>query len=424
MASEGTGTVTHLRTCPLCEAMCGLEIKTTGDQVTSVRGDRDDVWSKGYLCPKGAALGQPAPRSRPAPGADGPRRRSVARGRLGRGVRALRGTAATDRRAVRHRRGDCLHRQSGGPQLLTEPLHRRGRRHPSHAGHLVGRHRRSVAQEPGLRAALRKPLEHPDPGSAAHRSLRGDGRKPARVAGIAVLVPRHPGRDQADPRNAADARSSSTRGAPGPPSRPTSGSRSSPAWMRRSCSPIVHVLDAEGLVSLGALTGRVQGIDEVLRGGARLHPGSRWPRPAACRPNASGSWPASSHQTERAVVYGRIGLCNQEFGTLASWAVDVVNVLTGHLDVERRRDVPDPGHRDHLPDRAPPRPGAGPVAGTPGCARLRRCSARRRSRAWPRRSRRPGEGRVRGADHDGRQPGAVSPRCRPARGSAARCSTR
>jgi anaerobic selenocysteine-containing dehydrogenase len=36
--------------------------------------------------------------------------------------------------------------------------------------------------------------------------------------------------------------------------------------------------------------------------------------------------------TERAVVYGRIGLCNQEFGTLASWLVDAVNIVTGHLD--------------------------------------------------------------------------------------------
>ncbi|MGY4647133.1 anaerobic selenocysteine-containing dehydrogenase [Mycobacterium sp. URHB0021] len=37
--------------------------------------------------------------------------------------------------------------------------------------------------------------------------------------------------------------------------------------------------------------------------------------------------------TERAVVYGRIGTCNQEFGSLASWLVDVVNILTGHFDV-------------------------------------------------------------------------------------------
>ena len=36
--------------------------------------------------------------------------------------------------------------------------------------------------------------------------------------------------------------------------------------------------------------------------------------------------------TEKAVVYGRIGLCNQEFGSLASWLVDVVNILTGHFD--------------------------------------------------------------------------------------------
>ena len=33
-----------------------------------------------------------------------------------------------------------------------------------------------------------------------------------------------------------------------------------------------------------------------------------------------------------AAVYGRIGLCNQEFGTLASWLVDVVNILTGNFD--------------------------------------------------------------------------------------------
>jgi anaerobic selenocysteine-containing dehydrogenase len=38
--------------------------------------------------------------------------------------------------------------------------------------------------------------------------------------------------------------------------------------------------------------------------------------------------------TDRAALYGRIGLCNQEFGTLASWLVDVVNILSGHFDRE------------------------------------------------------------------------------------------
>ncbi len=33
-----------------------------------------------------------------------------------------------------------------------------------------------------------------------------------------------------------------------------------------------------------------------------------------------------------ATVYGRVGICTQDFGTLASWLVDVVNVVTGNLD--------------------------------------------------------------------------------------------
>ncbi|HEY7127153.1 MAG TPA: molybdopterin dinucleotide binding domain-containing protein [Ktedonobacterales bacterium] len=36
----------------------------------------------------------------------------------------------------------------------------------------------------------------------------------------------------------------------------------------------------------------------------------------------------------RAAVYGRIGTCTQEFGTLVSWLIDVLNALTGNLDRE------------------------------------------------------------------------------------------
>ncbi|MDH3201672.1 MAG: molybdopterin oxidoreductase family protein [Myxococcales bacterium] len=47
---------THYRTCNLCEAMCGLEIEVAGDQVTSIRGDEQDVFSRGHICPKATAL--------------------------------------------------------------------------------------------------------------------------------------------------------------------------------------------------------------------------------------------------------------------------------------------------------------------------------------------------------------------------------
>ena len=49
---------TVFRTCPLCEATCGLEITVKDGAVTRIRGDRDDVFSKGFICPKGSTLKQ------------------------------------------------------------------------------------------------------------------------------------------------------------------------------------------------------------------------------------------------------------------------------------------------------------------------------------------------------------------------------
>jgi len=47
---------THYRTCNLCEAMCGLEIKHEGTKILSIKGDKEDPFSKGYICPKATAL--------------------------------------------------------------------------------------------------------------------------------------------------------------------------------------------------------------------------------------------------------------------------------------------------------------------------------------------------------------------------------
>lgn len=49
---------THYRTCPFCEATCGLEIETRGLEVVAVRGDRDDVFSRGFICPKAYGVKQ------------------------------------------------------------------------------------------------------------------------------------------------------------------------------------------------------------------------------------------------------------------------------------------------------------------------------------------------------------------------------
>ena len=93
------------------------------------------------------------------------------------------------------------------------------------------------------------------------------------------------------------------------------------------------MLFAEGL----ATPGRLAELTRRARRGAR-----RWREPftpEAVAP-ATGidadddppAWRASSPPPSAAAVYGRIGTTTQEFGTLASWLVDVLNVLTGNLD--------------------------------------------------------------------------------------------
>ena len=47
---------THYRSCTLCEATCGVAIEVEGDEVVSIRGDDEDPFSKGYICPKATAL--------------------------------------------------------------------------------------------------------------------------------------------------------------------------------------------------------------------------------------------------------------------------------------------------------------------------------------------------------------------------------
>ena len=51
-------TRTALRVCPFCEATCGLSLTVEDERITQVRGDDEDVFSHGYLCPKGVAIGE------------------------------------------------------------------------------------------------------------------------------------------------------------------------------------------------------------------------------------------------------------------------------------------------------------------------------------------------------------------------------
>ncbi|MEL0028498.1 MAG: hypothetical protein VW625_07550, partial [Perlucidibaca sp.] len=46
----------HFRTCTLCEAMCGIVIEHQQEQIIRIKGDPDDPFSRGHICPKAVAL--------------------------------------------------------------------------------------------------------------------------------------------------------------------------------------------------------------------------------------------------------------------------------------------------------------------------------------------------------------------------------
>jgi anaerobic selenocysteine-containing dehydrogenase len=94
---------------------------------------------------------------------------------------------------------------------------------------------------------------------------------------------------------------------------------------------LVHTLFAEQLVRLGAVADWVAGVAEVGQSVSPFTPEAVAPR-CGISADTIRALARTLAETPRAAVYARIGTCTQEYGTLASWLVDVLNVLTGHLD--------------------------------------------------------------------------------------------
>ena len=107
--------------------------------------------------------------------------------------------------------------------------------------------------------------------------------------------------------------------------------RSRPATDALFLFALLHVLFADGLVDLGDIAAHINGLDDVRELAAGFSPASVAP---ACGVDAD-TITRIAHElaaAPTAAVYARIGTCTQEFGTLASWLVDVLNVCTGNLD--------------------------------------------------------------------------------------------
>jgi anaerobic selenocysteine-containing dehydrogenase len=323
---------THFRTCPLCEAMCGLEINVEGDRVTRVRGDRQDVWSRGFLCAKGASLGElhhDPERLRAPMVRDGSAWREVTWPEAFARCEELLAPVVAE-----HGIG-AVTVYIGNPNVHNYSPSRYSGAVPGLGGIRITWSAGTVDQWPKNVVCAQlfgNAWAIPVPDVARTDLLVIMGANPHASNGSLLSYPDLIGevdriRERGGRTIVIDPRRTGTA------ERADEWLPIVPGTDAAMLLAVVAALDDEGLIDLGPLKGRVQGIDEVLAAAQDFKPEvvAEWCGIDAERIRILARQLAG---TRRAVVYGRIGLCNQEFGTLASWLVEVVNVLTGHLGAE------------------------------------------------------------------------------------------
>ena len=324
-------TVVH-RSCPICEASCGLrlEVDRAGKRVLSVRGDEDDPRSRGYICPKATAP--------QAIHADPDRLKRPLR-RTATGFEEIGWEEAYDLvgrrfREIRERHGkDAIAIYIGNPighsasGILSMPI---------------------VNQAFETQRLFSAATMDQQPKNLSSRILYGDywaipipdidrtdymlalGGNPLASNGSLMSAPnakrrllalRHRGAKLVvvDPRRTETAEIADRHH----PVRPGTD-----AYLLFA---IANALFAEGRVRPGRLAAFTDGIEDVRRLAGPFTPEAVAPV-TGIDPEAIRTLARELATAPRAVCYGRIGLCTQEFGTLASWLVDVVNLLTGNLD--------------------------------------------------------------------------------------------
>ena len=317
-------------TCPLCEASCGILVDTDGEHIRSIRGDPDDPFSRGYLCPKAAALGDlhdDPDRLRAPLVREGSRWRDVswdeALDRAADGLMRVR--AAHGRDAVAMYYGNPVAHNLG---LMTHalPFARALRTRNVYSAS-------SADQLPQMLAAFRM-FGHlaliPVPDVDRTDYFLMFGANPLVSNGSLMTAPDMRRRLRAirarggrvvvvDPRRTETAAIADDHVAirPGTDALLLAG--------------LLHVIFAEGWVRLGRLDGHVKNAD-ALAALVRELPPERVAERTGVAPGMTRRLAGEFARTARAACYGRVGLCTQRFGTLAAWLVQALNLVTGHLD--------------------------------------------------------------------------------------------
>ncbi len=319
---------TAFRTCPFCEATCGLEVTVRGDAVVKVRGDAEDVFSHGFLCPKGVALRDlhedpdrlRTPLVRRADGELAPASWDEALGVVAERLVPLLEAHGRDAVAVyignpaAHGLAALLYGRALLKTLGSKSIY---------SASTVDQRPKEISSALMFGTGLTVPI--PDVDRTRHLLMLG--ANPLASNGSLLTAPDMRGRLRAlrarggklvvvDPRRSRTAEEADEHH----PIRPGTDAL--------LLFALVQVLFAEDLVRPPALA---DGVAEVEALAQPFTPEAVAPatRIAADEIRRMARELAAA---DAAAVYGRIGTTTQEFGTLASWLVDVLNVLTGNLD--------------------------------------------------------------------------------------------
>ncbi|NUK33947.1 molybdopterin-dependent oxidoreductase [Streptomyces lunaelactis] len=328
--SRTAATRTALRICPLCEATCGLTLTIEGTRVTGARGDRDDVFSRGFICPKGASFGELD--------SDPDRLRSPLV-RKGGELREASWQEAFDEVAARIRPlieeygpnavgvvlgNPNVHTMAGAlyPPVLLSLLRTRNLFTASTLDQMP----KHVSS--GLLFGDPVAIPVPDLDRTDHLLLLG--ANPFDSNGSLCTAADFPGKLKAlrrrggtltvvDPRRTRTAQLADRHIA------------IRPGADALLLAALAQVLFEEKLTDLGALEAHVEGVGDVEEAVREFTPEAV---AAACDmdPEEIRTIARELAAAPTAAVYGRVGSSTVEFGTLTNWLVDVLNVLTGNLD--------------------------------------------------------------------------------------------
>jgi anaerobic selenocysteine-containing dehydrogenase len=319
-------------TCNLCECLCGLRVKVDGAQVVEVRGDPDDVLSQGHICPKAVALKELF---------HDPQRLRAPLRRTATGFVPVSWDEALDDIALRLRTLQAAHGHDSVALYVGNPAvhsHRTALGSLVLGGGLGTRYRydpNSQDSNPRLFACMQvygDALSMPIPDIERTRYLLMLGANPAASQGSQMVL--------GNPR----ARLSGIRARGGKivlidPRRTESAEWASehhfirPGGDAALLLALLQVLFDERRIDLEQLERIARGVD-ALAELARPFTPERVGPVVGIAPEVIRRLASELADEPMGSVYARVGVCQNEFGPLAAWLVEVLNVVLGRFDKE------------------------------------------------------------------------------------------